>query len=171
MRFFLILLSLLRIKEIFLLTPIWNLKTTSDDLLLNKDSVTILLSEGGWKSVVNDNTLVLEKQIKRINNKITQNNYYKIDNFEKKETSWEDIESFYQILAYFICPKCSHYLTQYIDGVLHELKPLDISGEWELLCYRKVAIQNVMFTFYFNSKLSKIYYINIGIDLKWNWNK
>ena len=158
MRFFLILLSLLGIKEIFLLTPIWNLKTTSDDLLLNKDSVTILLSEGGWKSVVNDNTLVLEKQIKRINNKITQKNYYKIDNFEKKETSWEDIESFYQILAYFICPKGSHYLTQYIDGVLHELKPLDISGEWELLCFRQVAIQNVMFTFYFNSKLTKIYY-------------
>ena len=158
MRPIFILLSILGIKKIFLLTPIWDLKTTADDLLLNKDSTTILLSEGGHKSVVDGNTLILEKQITRKDNKLTQKNYYKIDNFEKKETSWEDIESFYQIRAYFICPKGSYYLTQYIDGVLHILKPLDISGNWELLCYRQVPIQNVMFTFYLNSKVTKIYY-------------
>ena len=158
MRIILILLSLLGIKKIFLLTPIWNLKTTADDLLLNKDSTTILLSDGGSKIVADGNTFVLEKQIIRKNNKITQKNYYKIDNFEKKETSWEDIDSFYQIRAYFVCPKGSYYLTQYIDGNLYERKPKDISGNWELLCYRQVTIQNVMFTFYFNSKLTKIYY-------------
>ena len=158
MRPIFILLSLLGIKEIFLLTPIWDLKTTADDLLLNKDSTTILLSEGGSKIVADGNTLILEKQITRKDNKVTQKNYYKIDNFEKKETSWEDIESFYQIMAYFVCPKGSHYLTQYIDGALHELKPFDISGNWELLCYRQVPIQNRMFTFYLNSKVTKIYY-------------
>ena len=158
MRTFFILLSLLEIQRIMLLTPIWNLKTTADDLLLNKDSTTILLSDGGWKSVVDDNTLILEKQIKRANNKITQKNYYKIDNFEKKEISWEDIESFYQIKAYFVCPKGSFYLTQYINGILYERKPFDISGKWELFCYRIVSLQNVMFTFYFNSKITKIYY-------------
>ena len=84
MRIILILLSLLGIKKIFLLTPIWNLKTTADDLLLNKDSTTILLSDGGSKIVADGNTFVLEKQIIRKNNKITQKNYYKIDNFEKK---------------------------------------------------------------------------------------
>ena len=158
MRTFFILLSLLEIQRIMLLTPIWNLKTTADDLLLNKDSTTILLSDGGWKSVVDDNTLILEKQIKRANNKVTQKNYYKIDNFEKKEISWEDIESFYQIKAYFVCPKGSFYLTQYINGILYERKPFDISGKWELFSYRIVPLQNVMFTFYFNSKITKIYY-------------
>ena len=158
MKLILIFLSLLEIQKVILFTPIWNLKTTADDLLLNKDSTTILLSEGGWKSVVDGNTFLLEKHISRKDNKLTQKNYYKIDNFAKQETSWEDIESFYQIKAYFICPKGSYYLTQYIDGTLYERKPFDISGKWELLCYRQVLIQNVMFTFYFNSELTKIYY-------------
>ena len=137
MKVIFIVLFLLRIENVFLITPIWNLKTTADDLLLNKDSTTILISEGGHKSVVDPvhNTLILEKQITRKNNKIVQKNYYKIDNFEKKETSWEDIESFYQIAAYFVCPKGSNYLTQYIDGTLYERKPFDISGNWELLCF------------------------------------
>ncbi len=67
MKVIFIVLFLLGIENVFLITPIWNLKTTADDLLLNKDSTTILISEGGHKSVVDPvhNTLILEKQITR----------------------------------------------------------------------------------------------------------
>ena len=74
MKLILIFLSLLEIQKVILFTPIWNLKTTADDLLLNKDSTTILLSEGGWKTVVDGNTFLLEKQISRKDNKVTQKN-------------------------------------------------------------------------------------------------
>ena len=83
MKFFFIFLFLY-IKKIFLLTPTWNLKTTADDLLLNKDTTTITLSEGGYKTVINNNKIILEKQLTRKNGNIIEKNYYKIDNYEKK---------------------------------------------------------------------------------------
>lgn len=160
MQFLFIFLFLLNITKILLLTPIWNLKTTADDLFLNNDAPTLILSEGGYKSVYEDNTIILQKQLTRNNDQIIEKNYYKIDNFNKQETLWEDIESFYQIGAYYICPKGSFYLTQYINGVLYERKPFDLSGKWELLCYRQFEGVHFMFTFYLNSKLTKVYYYN-----------
>ena len=166
--FFILLLSM--IIKTYLITPIWNLNSTADDLLLNNNSTTIRLSNGGHVIVAENNKIVLEKQITRSNNKISTKNYYKIDNFDKKEISWEDIESFYQINAYFICPKGSYYLTQYINGNLNTSKPFDIKGNWELLCFRQLYT-NRMFTFYLNSNITKIYYyiywkgIEEGVDI------
>ena len=37
--------------------------------------------------VAENNKIVLEKQITRSNNKISTKNYYKIDNYDKKEIS------------------------------------------------------------------------------------
>ncbi len=167
--FFILLLSM--IIKTYLITPIWNLNSTADDLLLNNNSTTIRLSNGGHVIVAENNKIVLEKQITRSNNKISTKNYYKIDNFDKKEISWEDIESFYQINAYFICPKGSYYLTQYINGNLNTSKPFDIKGNWELLCFRQLYT-NRMFTFYLNSNITKIYYyiywqgIEEGVDIQ-----
>ena len=107
MNFIFHLLFLSIIKKIILLIPIWILETIAEDLLLNTNKTSIKLSDGGWKSVGNNNIFILRKQIVRENNKINIKNYYKIDNFEEKETKWEDIESFYQIGAYYICPKGS----------------------------------------------------------------
>ena len=150
MKFLFIFLFLFNINNILLLTPTWNLETTADDLLLNKDTTTFILSEGGYKSVHNNDTLILEKKLTRKNDKIIEQNYYKINNFDKQETSWEDIESFYQIAEYYVCPKGSFYLTQYIDGLLYERKPLDLSDNWELLCYRQFYDVYCMFTFFLN---------------------
>ena len=54
---------MLKIQKIFLLTPIWNLEKKANDLLLNSNTATIILSEGGYKSVAESKTLILEKQI------------------------------------------------------------------------------------------------------------
>ncbi len=170
MNFIFHLLFLSITKKIILLTPIWNLETTAEDLLLNTNKTSIKLSDGGWKSVENNNNIILRKQIVRENNKINIKNYYKIDNFDEKETKWEDIESFYQIGAYYICPKGSFYLTEYKNGNLYIKKPFDISGEWEFFCYRQINFYN-MFTFYLNSNMTKIYYYDWnnfkeGVDIK-----
>ena len=51
MNFIFNLLFLSIIKKTILLTPIWNLETTAENLLLNKNKTSIILSEGGFKSV------------------------------------------------------------------------------------------------------------------------
>ena len=176
MNFIFNLLFISIIKKIISLTPIWNLETTAENLLLNKNKTSIKLSDGGW--ITGYSTFILRKQIIRENNKINIKNYYKIDNFDEKETSWEDIGSFYHMGSIFICPKGSFYLTEFKEQKLYDKKPFDISGKWELLCYYLFN----MFTFYLNSNLTKIYYYNWNIfkdeidikrnifDLQWTTN-
>ena len=119
----------------------------------------------------------MRKQIIWKSDEIDIKNYYKIDNLTEEETSWEDIESFYKLKefnnSYFICPKGSHYLTEYTDKNLYIKNPFNITGNWELLCFRQFVNFHNMFTFYLNSNLTKIYYYNWnnfieGVDIKRN---
>ena len=94
MNFIFNLLFLSIIKKTILLTPIWNLETTAENLLLNKNKTSIILSEGGFKSVEYNNTFILRKQIIWKSDEIDIKNYYKIDNLTEEETSWKILKVF-----------------------------------------------------------------------------
>ncbi len=88
------------IKKIFLLTPTLKIKTTADDLLSNKDSTTFTLSEGGHKTVINNNKIILEKQLTRKNGNIIEKNLYKIKLIimKKKEHHGKILKAFIKYL-------------------------------------------------------------------------
>ena len=44
-----------------------------------------------------DSKIRLFKILEKINNTITEKNYFQINNYDVKETNWENIESFYYI--------------------------------------------------------------------------
>ena len=101
-----------------------------------------------------DSKIRLFKILEKINNTIIEKNYFQINNFDVKETNWENIESFYYIeKRYFICPTETNYLNEYKDdGHLIIYKPYEIEGNWELLCYYQHKKTIWMFTGYLNSK-------------------
>lgn len=102
------------IKITISLIPNWNFKNSTIDLLSNSPKeveITILDKE------MYNCHIILTKKISKNDDNIIQQNYLKINNFPKKETNWEDIESFYNLEGhYFICPKGKEYLYRYFPN-------------------------------------------------------
>ena len=155
---------ILNIKNIFLLTPIWNLETTADNLLKNEETVTYKISDGGWAKLYNNSKVLLEKQLTKSNNGIIEKNYFQLNNFTKKEVSWDDIESSFDTNGYFICPASSYPMLEYKDGNLYEIKPYDLSGNWEIHCSQQNYNNKMLFVFLNSEYSSKLY------DFKWKEN-
>ena len=89
----------------------------------NEKNVTYKVSDDGWKNLYNNSKFLLGKQL---------------NDFSKKEVSLEDIKSSYDSNGYFICPIGFYPIIQYKDGNLYEIKPFDLSGNWEIYCFIKI---------------------------------
>ena len=131
------------------ITPNWNFSNSAQDLFSEGTSTSYTITEKNWRN----SKIKLIKKLEKIDNTITEKNYFQINNENELETNWENIESFYYIEnRYFICPTGTNYLTEYKDEKLIIHKPDPIEGNWELLCYYQHKNSKWMFTGYLNSK-------------------
>lgn len=159
------------IKITISLIPNWNFKNSTIDLLSDSSKeveITILDKE------MYNCHIILTKKISKNGDNITQQNYLKIDNFPKKETNWEDIESFYNLEGhYFICPKGKEYLYRYFPN---EDKNPEIIGldyipdkekDWELKCYYQPSQKWLFYAFTNSYKNNYIY----GVKFDSNYEK
>ena len=97
------------IKISYSITPIWNFLFFLQDLLSEQTSISYNITEKIW----GDSKIRLFKILEKINNTITEKNYFQINNYGVKETNWENIESFYEFdNRYFICPTGTNYLSE-----------------------------------------------------------
>ncbi len=148
------------IKISYSITPIWNFSNSAQDLFSQQTSISYVITEKIWWQ----SKIQLIKKLEKINNTITEKNYFKINDLNEIETNWENIESFYYIEnRYFICPTGTNYLTEYKDEKLIIHKPDPIEGNWELLCYYQHRDYSWMFTGYLNSmNPGKLYGFNLN---------
>ena len=145
----------------FLLIPIWDLKSSSINLVSPiKDKAKIKIYD---KDVYNCHTK-LTKEI-TLNEEI---NYIKIDDDFKIKTEWDDIESSYYFdgAGTFICPKGRYFMNEFNGKEFIEKKPENFNdgdNEWELICYYN---RGWMFQGFLNRKtITKLYTLRIDYKL------
>ena len=131
-------LILLKIISISPIVPLWNFQDSVTDLLSDINSIEIKIYEKRVDYDVNQKTFTITKVItKNDNGTITEKNTLKIDNEYEKETSWEGIQSIYEIdSVLYVCPTGKNYLNKYNAGNgFEEIKTKEMSGDWDLKCF------------------------------------
>ena len=80
-----------------------------------------------------------QKRITKTKNQIISKNYLLINNNEKKEVEFNEIESIYNIdEKIIICPKGKYHPIEYYKNNFEEKIPLNFkeNGNWNLKCYQ-----------------------------------
>lgn len=157
----------------FLLIPIWKIKDSSVEISTGE---TLDVYEGEN----NQKTVKLTKTIEKKENYFDDYNTIIMNNKNEKNTTWEDIESFYhftnedQYYQYYICPKGRNYINGYDENsnsfYVREIENfedtynLNSDDEWELICYYQ-SKRNYIFAGFLNQEKIKKFY---GLYLKSN---
>ena len=156
--FFIIFLN--SIVNIFSILPIWDLKSSSKDLLGTGSSAEYTIANRNMYQL----TLTLKKIITRNNGKISHKNYLTIivlngisglSNINDLEVSYEDVESFYgkhgdnDPLVNILCPRGNFNPIN-----LTNLENITFEGwikseNWDLKCYYHTSGTGYFLMFYF----------------------
>ena len=157
MKYFLILILLFSIAKYTLEdNQIWNFGNSAIDLLTSDSSKYIIYDQ--TKKGIH---IKLEKYITKESNRVIDKNYIQINNDERKEVEWEDINDFYPIKGgIYICPKGKNFLSFYSKNII-ETKIIPDNGvgeKWDLTCY---YYKNRIFISYLGANDNKIYSFNV----------
>jgi len=150
------------ITFIFTQVPVWNLSNSAINLLENSTSFN-------YKIYSNTNpSLNLTKEIRKINDEISQQNYVEFkDNI--LNTTWEGIQQVYEIDGTtYVCPTGNSHLSEYDSNGFKELIEEEFKNEkdWDFTCNYLANDKNIIFASYLHHNDSNIYGYRIK-DKKW----
>ena len=155
-----------KLISVFSIVPLWNFKNSAINLLSNSDIYTYVICDRESYNM----KIKLEKTITK-GTTISETNRIYIDEKDRGETNWEDIESFYKINNIkYICPKGKYFMYIDSDDSFKEMIPKDFTdeGDWELKCYYQNQ-EGYMFVTFLN-KYSTIYVYYLDGSNKWDNN-
>ena len=155
-----------KLISVFSIVPLWNFKNSAINLLSNSDTYTYVICDRESYNM----KIKLEKTITK-GTTISETNRIYIDEKDRGETNWEDIESFYKINNIkYICPKGKYFMYIDSDDSFKEMIPNDFTdeGDWELKCYYQ-SQEGYMFVTFLN-KYSTIYVYYLDGSNKWDNN-
>ena len=155
-----------KLISVFSIVPLWNFKNSAINLLSNSDTYTYVICDRESYNM----KIKLEKTITK-GTTISETNRIYIDEKDRGETNWEDIESFYKINNIkYICPKGKYFMYIDSDDSFKEMIPKDFTdeGDWELKCYYQNQ-EGYMFVTFLN-KYSTIYVYYLDGSNKWDNN-
>lgn len=155
-----------KLISVFSIVPLWNFKNSAINLLSNSDIYTYVICDRESYNM----KIKLEKTITK-GTTISETNRIYIDEKDRGETNWEDIESFYKINNIkYICPKGKYFMYIDSDDSFKEMIPKDFTdeGDWELKCYYQ-SQEGYMFVTFLN-KYSTIYVYYLDGSNKWDNN-
>ena len=155
-----------KLISVFSIVPLWNFKNSAINLLSNSDIYTYVICDRESYNM----KIKLEKTITK-GTTISETNRIYIDEKDRGETNWEDIESFYKINNIkYICPKGKYFMYIDSDDSFKEMIPNDFKdeGDWELKCYYQ-SQEGYMFVTFLN-KYSTIYVYYLDGSNKWDNN-
>ena len=155
-----------KLISVFSIVPLWNFKNSAINLLSNSDTYTYVICDRESYNM----KIKLEKTITK-GTTISETNRIYIDEKDRGETNWEDIESFYKINNIkYICPKGKYFMYIDSDDSFKEMIPNDFKdeGDWELKCYYQ-SQEGYMFVTFLN-KYSTIYVYYLDGSNKWDNN-
>ena len=112
-----------------------SLSDIGENILLNSSSYEHLIFE----KEIDSTRIKLIRRITKTKNQIISKNYLLINNNEKKEVEFNEIESIYNIdEKIIICPKGKYHPIEYYKNNLEEKIPLSFkeNGNWNLKCYQ-----------------------------------
>ena len=150
------------ITFIFTQVPVWDLSNSAINLLENSTSFN-------YKIYSNTNpSLNLTKEIRKINDEISQQNYVEFkDNI--LNTTWEGIQQVYEIDGTtYVCPTGNSHLSEYDSNGFKELIEEEFKNEkdWDFTCNYLANDKNIIFVSYLHHNDSNIYGYRIK-DKKW----
>lgn len=128
-----IILFLYLLFSVLSIIPLWNFENSAFDLLSESNTYTYEI----YSKIVSGSTIKLNKIITKNEDSISEQNIIYVDSFYM-ETSWEDIESVYEIShKLYFCPKGKNHLNIFNNDSFSEMKSDEFSftGDWELICY------------------------------------
>ena len=148
-------LILIKIIFIFPIIPLWNFQNSVTELLTSSNSYSKIITI--FEQTIYNKKFKIIKTINKVDGVINEINKLTIDSEYDKETKWEGVESSYEIYGtIYICPTGRNYLNKYTGTGFVEIKPKELSGDWELKCFYQYN-ENFFFQAFLNNDNSLYY--------------
>ena len=116
-------------------TPNWNLKESSEDLLLSSTSHSYFFPDRVIEASRRYYTLKMKREIQKTEDNITYTNLVNVDG-DFKIVPFDIVESFYKLNNYYICPNGKHHLYYQYKEKFYIPKDFKEPENWNLKCFK-----------------------------------